>query len=81
MARWDCVLSNVNPEQHVIGVRVTPPEVSLLLDTPGSAELPIIVVSFPQVDAVGTIFLVVVHVIVAAVPIVIPPVVVIVCRR
>ena len=64
--------------KHAIGVFVAPSEVSPLLVGLRSAELPIILVLLAQVDTISTIFLGVVYVIVAAIPIVVTLIVVVV---
>lgn len=64
-------LSNLNLEEHVIRVFVTPLEILLLLGGFDFTELTIALVLLSQVDAVGTILLAVVHMIVFALLIVV----------
>jgi hypothetical protein len=65
-------LSDFDFEKHVIRMLVTPPEVFPLLVCFRSIELTIVPVLLAQVNAVSTIFLAVPSMIVAAIPIVIP---------
>jgi hypothetical protein len=74
-------LSNLNLEERLIRVSVTPSEVLLLLVALHRVELPIAPMLLAQVDPVSTIFLVVVHVIIVLLPIVVTLVMVVVCSR
>jgi hypothetical protein len=72
MSLYLALLSNVNLEKHVIRMVVTPAEVFPPLVAPQSMELAIIAMPLTQVEPVSTIFLDGVDVIVAAIPIVVP---------
>jgi hypothetical protein len=65
-------LSNINLEERVIGMAVAPSEVFLPLAAIQSVELPIVAMLLTQVKPVSAIFVAVVDVIVAAIPIVVP---------
>jgi hypothetical protein len=56
------------------GVQMAPSPVFPLPFTPLPRQAAILIVLFPQVAAVSTVFLPVIHMVVAAVPIVVPPV-------
>src|SRR5205814_923520 len=62
------ILSNLHLEKRIIRMFVTPPEI-LLLRGLDLAELTVVPVLLPEVDAVCAIFLLVVHMIVPAFPI------------
>ena len=76
----DC-LSDLDFIKHAIGMFVAPSEVLPLLVALHFAKLPIILVLLAQVDTISTIFLGVVYVIVAAIPIVVTLIAVVVRGR
>jgi hypothetical protein len=57
-----------------IGVQMAPSPVFPLPFAPLSRQAAILIVLFPQVAAVSAVFLLVIHMVVAAVPIIVPPV-------
>jgi hypothetical protein len=64
-------LPNFDLEENIIGMLMTPPEILSSLDDLNSPELAILAVLLPQVHTVGTILLVVPHMIVVAIAIVV----------
>jgi hypothetical protein len=68
-------LSDLNLEEDVIRVLMAPPEVAVLLATVHSVENNIVPVLLLYVDSIGAIFVVVPLMIIAAVSIVVAPVV------
>jgi hypothetical protein len=65
-------LPDLNFEEHVVGVIVTPPEVLPLLRGFHSREFAIVPMLLSEVNAVSTILVVVPSMVIAAVPIVVP---------
>jgi hypothetical protein len=66
------LLPDLYLEQNLIRVLVPPSEVFPLLDRFHCAELPIVPVLLPDVNAVSTIFVVVPPMVIVAIPIIVP---------